>query len=204
MAWCGPTIYATAMTLSPKPRLLGISGSLRKASYTSAILVALADTVQAHAALTIFPLNDVPLYNQETDTNTPPPSVAALRAAIGEADGIVIASPEYNAGMSGVLKNALDWASRPYGKSTLTGKPVLTLTASPASTGGARAQAQLNETLLAIAARLVLRPQAVIGAVHDKMTAGRFTDAKTLGFLKSGVDDLLWDIAHRSLARQES
>ena len=193
------------MSLSTRPRLLGIAGSLRKASYTRAILVALAASVESKALLTIFPLNDVPLYDQDAETATPPASVVALRAAIAAADGVIIASPEYNAGISGVLKNALDWASRPYGKSTLTGKPVLTLTASPASTGGARAQAQLNETLIAIAAQLVLRPQSVIGSVHEKTVDGKFTDAKSLEFLSAGVDDLLRDIKRNaSVFRQES
>lgn len=192
-------------SLATKPRLLGIAGSLRKASYSRAILVALAATVDSKAALAIFPLNDIPVYDQDADTITPPASVAALRSEIGAADGIIIASPEYNAGMSGVIKNALDWASRPYGKSALTGKPVLTLTSSPASTGGARAQAQLNETLTAIAARLVLRPQATIGAVHEKMVDGKFADVKSLAFLNAAVDDLLRDIEHKaSVTRQES
>lgn len=193
------------MSHTTQPRLLGLAGSLRKASYSRAILVALAATVDPKARLTIFSLNDIPVYDQDADTATPPASVAALRSEIAAADGVIIASPEYNAGMSGVMKNALDWASRPYGKSTLTGKPVLTLTSSPASTGGARAQAQLNETLTAIAARLVLRPQATIGTVHEKMVDGKFADAKSLAFLNAAVDDLLRDIKHRaSVSRQES
>jgi chromate reductase len=82
---------------------------------------------------------------------------------------------------------------------------VLTITSSPASTGGARAQAQLNETLMAIAAQIVLRPQAVIGSVRSKMTADKFTDAKSLQFLKDGVADLLRDIVRAGSAiRQES
>jgi len=178
-----------------QPRLLGLSGSLRKGSYNTAILAALSEIVANEATLELFPLNDVPLYDQDADTETPPEAISRLRAAVASADGLVIASPEYNAGMSGVLKNALDWISRPYGKSRLTGKPVLTLTSSPATTGGARAQAQLNETLTAIAAQIVLRPQAVIGSVHSKMSAGKFTDANSLQFLKAGVADLLRDIA---------
>jgi chromate reductase, NAD(P)H dehydrogenase (quinone) len=193
------------MTAAIKLRLLGLSGSLRKASYNKAILVALAELVAGKASLDIFPLNDVPVYDQDADTSTPPASVIALRAAIGDADGVVIASPEYNAGISGAMKNALDWASRPYGKSTLTGKPVLTLTSSPASTGGARAQAQLNETLTAIAAQIVLRPQAVIGVVHEKMTHGKFTDTKALSVLQAGIDDLLRNIElNAAVIRQES
>jgi len=182
------------MTLPNKPRLLGLSGSLRRRSYNTAILAALAEVVAGDAKLELFPLNDVPLYDEDADTETPPAVIVRLRAAVTSADGIVMASPEYNAGMSGVLKNALDWISRPYGKSGLTGKPVLTITSSLATTGGVRAQAQLNETLIAIAAQLVLRPQAVIGSVHTKMTKGRFTDADSLNFLKDGIGDLLRDI----------
>src|SRR5271166_2479315 len=110
------------MAAQVKPRLLGLSGSLRKGSYNSAILAALAEIVFSEASLELFPLNDVPLYDQDSDTETPPPAVTRLRAAVASADGIIIASPEYNAGMSGVMKNALDWISRPYGRSKLTGK----------------------------------------------------------------------------------
>ncbi len=175
----------------PKPVLLAISGSLRRGSYSSAILTALAEAVSDRAEMRLHPLREVPLYDQDLDTGTPLPVVSGLRQAIGGAQGIVIASPEYNHGMSGVLKNALDWASRPFGQSTLTGKPVLTITSSPAFTGGVRAHAQLNETLASIAARVVLRPQAVIGAVHEKVVDGRFRDEASLEFLVAGVTDLL-------------
>jgi len=188
-----------------KPRLLGISGSLRKASANTAILKALAETVAGKATLEIFPLHDLPLYNQDIDIEPSPAAVAALRDAIAAADGVIISSPEYNYGMSGVLKNALDWASRPYGKARLTGKPVLTVTASVASTGGVRAQLQLNETLTAIAALVVLRPQSIIGSVLQKMTDGRFTDEASLKFLNAAVDDLLRDIARtQAVIKQES
>jgi len=100
-------------------------------------------------------------------------------------------STEYNHGISRVLKNALDWASRPHGRSALPGKPVLTMTASPAFTGGARAQQQLNETLSAIPARAVLRPQIVIAGVHEKVRDGRLFDEATLRFALAGVDDRL-------------
>jgi len=193
------------MTAPIKPRLLALSGSLRRQSYNTAILAALAEVVAAQANLELFPLNDVPLYDQDADTETPPAVIARLRVAVASANGIVIASPEYNFGISGVLKNALDWISRPYGKSGLTGKPVLTITSSLATTGGVRAQAQLNETPIAIAAEIVLRPQSVIGSVHAKMTDGKFTDAESLKFLKDGIADLLRDISrYGSAIRQES
>lgn len=184
--------------------LIGISGSLRRESYSTAILKTLGDALRGKASLRLFPLNDLPLYNQDLDTDTPPPAVAALRAAIGEADGIVIAAPEYNHGMSGVLKNALDWASRPYAKATLTGKPVFVFSSSPGAVGGARAHAQLNETLAGIGARTVLRPQAVIGAVHTKIADGRLTDQTTLDFLLGGIDDLLRDVATPASADREA
>jgi chromate reductase, NAD(P)H dehydrogenase (quinone) len=191
--------------MSAKPRLLGISGSLRKASTNTAILKALAGAVADKATLDIFPLNDIPLYDQDIDVEPSLPAVAAFREAVVAADGVVISSPEYNYGMSGVLKNALDWASRPYGKSGLTGKPVLTVTASAASTGGVRAQTQLNETLTAIAALVVLRPQSVIGSVFQKMTDGKFTDETSLKFLSAAIDDLLRDIVKtQAVIRQES
>jgi chromate reductase len=193
------------MTIATKPRLLGISGSLRKASTNTAVLSALAEAVADKATLEIFPLNALPLYDQDLDGEPLPPVVAAFRAAVGAADGVVIASPEYNYGMSGVLKNALDWASRPYGKSNLTGKPVLTITVSAASTGGVRAQGQLNETLTAIAALVVLRPQSVIGSVFSKMKDGKFTDETSMKFLTAGIDDLLRDIAKtQAVIKQES
>jgi chromate reductase len=187
-----------------KPRLLGISGSLRKASTNTALMKALAEAVAGKATLEIFPLNDIPPYDQDIDVEPPLLAVAAFREAIGKADGVVISSPEYNYGMSGVLKNALDWASRPYSKSRLTGKPVLTITASAASTGGVRAQTQLNETLTAIAALVVLRPQSVIGSVFQKMTDGKFTDETSLKFLSAAIDDLLHDIIRtQAVIRQE-
>ena len=96
--------------------------------------------------------------------------------------------------MSGVLKNALDWASRPYGRSALRSKPVLTMTASPAFTGGVRAQQLMNETLVSIPARPVLRPQIVIGGVHEKVRDGRLIDEAALSFALAGVDDLLEEI----------
>lgn len=158
---------------TPKLRLLGISGSLRKGSFNTTILASLGAS-EERASLQILPLNDLPPYDQDADTATPPEAVVRIRAAIGSADGLVIASPEYNHSSSGVLKNALDWASRPFGRSTLSGKPVLTLTSSTAFTGGVRAQARPTEVLAAIAARLVHRPQTVIGSAYQKksLTAG--------------------------------
>jgi chromate reductase, NAD(P)H dehydrogenase (quinone) len=122
-------------------RFLGLAGSLRRASNSTAVLRGFHDALAPGVALNIFPLHAMPLYNEDDDGEHAPESVRALRSAIETSDGVIMISPEYNHGMSGVLKNALDWASRPYGRSPLRGKPVLTMTASVASTGGVRAAA---------------------------------------------------------------
>ena len=171
--------------------ILGISGSLRWQSTNSVILDTLAENLGQRVRLTAHLLDAVPLYDQDLDTDTPPAGVAALRAAIHSADALIVASPEYNHGMPGVLKNAIDWASRPYGRSSLIGKPVLSITSSPGALGGVRAQAQLNDTFLSTQSRVLARPQAVIPFVMDKIRDGRLVDASTLEFLLAAVDDLI-------------
>jgi chromate reductase, NAD(P)H dehydrogenase (quinone) len=176
-------------------RLLGLSGSLRRASNSTAVLRGVQDALAPKARLDIFSLHGLPLYNEDDGGEHTPESVRALRSAIETTDGVIMISPEYNHGMSGVLKNALDRASRPYGRSVLRGKPVLTMTASPAFTGGVRAQQQMNETLASIPVRPVLRPQILIGGVHEKVSDGRLVDEATLRFALAGVDDLIEEIS---------
>jgi chromate reductase len=174
--------------------LLGLSGSLRRASNSTGVLRGLQDALRLRAALDIFPLHAIPLYNEDDDAEHAPESVRALRSAIAASDGVIMISPEYNHGISGVLKNALDWASRPFGRSALKSKPVLTMTTSPAFTGAVRAQQQMNETLASIPARPVFRPQIVIGGVHEKVRDGRLIDEAALSFALAGVDDLIEEI----------
>ena len=156
----------------------------------------MAAEMAGQAELIVWPLNDLPLFDDDLDTDTPPAPVARFREAIRDADGLMIATPEYNHGMSGVLKNALDWASRPPATAVLRGKPVLTLSASRATTGGVRAQAQVNETLAAVFARRVLRPQIVIGSAHEKVADGMLVDRTTIDFVLAGIRDLLDAIGH--------
>src|ERR1700680_2842508 len=103
-------------------RLLGLSGSLRRASNSTAVLRGLQDALAPRAALSIFPLHGMPLYNEDDDGQHAPESVRVLRSAIETSDGVIMISPEYNHGMSGVLKNSLDWASRSYGRQGLGGR----------------------------------------------------------------------------------
>jgi chromate reductase, NAD(P)H dehydrogenase (quinone) len=181
-------------------RLLGVPGSLRAGSYSRAILRGLQETLAPVIALDIAEPR-LPLYDEDEDGPATPPVVRAFRNAVGAAEGLVIATPEYNHGIPGVLKNALDWASRPYGKSALLGKPALVISSSPAFTGGVRAQAQANETLLACLAQIVVGPQVVIGDVAGKVREGRLVDESALRFAAGAVERLVAECGMRRVAR---
>lgn len=172
--------------MQTKYRLLGISGSLRTRSYSTAILTALAE---ATAAKTIYDFADIsalPHFNQDLYVDPLPAAAQNLRRQVADADGLVISSPEYNHGVPGVLKNALDWASRPHNGSPLKNKPVLIVTSSPAVTGGVRAQYQIRETVISALARPVITPEIVVGHVGTKIVEGRFEDHVVIEFALAG------------------
>jgi len=186
----------------PAPKLLLVDVPKLIAAYADlhpdpAVLRTVAEQLPVSVALTLHELHEVPPYNEDLDGDMPPAAVLALREAVRHADAVLIGSPEYNHGMSGVLKNALDWISRPHGKSSLSGKPVLTFTASPAFTGGVRAHQQLNETLNAIQSIQVVYPQIVIGSVVGKIKDGRLVDEAATAFLMGGVRRLLQLVDNR-------
>ncbi len=177
-----------------KFRLLGLSGSIRQGSVNTIILRSLAERLGDAATLSVFPLNDIPMYNGDLDGPNAPAAVQDLKAAITACDGIIMCSPEYNHGMPGMLKNALDWASRPVFASPLRGKPTLLMTSSPGYVGGARAHAQMQETMSSVLARVVLRPQVVIAGVMPKIVDGKLVDETTIKFCLEAIDDLLKEI----------
>ncbi len=142
-------------------------------------------------------LETIPLYNEDLDCEPALPAIVGLRTAIAESDGVIIATPEYNHGIPGVLKNALDWASRPAFESCFRGKPVLSISSSKAFTGGVRAQYQLRETLVSMLAQVIPGPEVVIGGVHTKMADGRFTDAASLEFMKDALSRLRGNVPIR-------
>jgi chromate reductase len=179
------------MNLPDRPLLLGLSGSLRRESYSTAVLRTLVEAMTPRAEIRIFDLAPIPLYNADDDGEVAPPPVQTLREAIDAAAGLVVVSPEYNFGMSGVLKNALDWGSRPTYKSPLTRKPVVFMTASPSFVGGARARQQLLETFEAMLSRVVVTPPVLIGSVHQKVRDGRLADETSLKFATDAVDALI-------------
>ena len=177
--------------MSNPVRLLGLSGSLRKESYATAILKTLAETVAARAHVTLGDIGALPHYNQDHDGDAPPAAVATMRAALADSHGLVIVSPEYNHGMPGVLKNAIDWLSSPPLTSPLIGKPVLFITASPAFTGGVRAQTHLREVLIAAQARPVATDEVIIASAHAKIADGRLTDQASLDYAVKALGQLI-------------
>lgn len=178
-------------------RLLAIAGSLRKASFSAAVARTLAEAQKPPVAMTVYDLADVPLYDQDRDGDDPPRPVRAFKDAIAAADGLVIVTPEYNYGLPGVLKNALDWASRPGFESVLKDKPVLPISNSPAFTGGVRALTQLKSVLLATLSSIVPGPEVVLGNIQRKITDGRLTDADNLKFAQKQIDALVARIEAR-------
>jgi chromate reductase, NAD(P)H dehydrogenase (quinone) len=181
-------------TLSSPYRLLGISGSLRAKSFSSAILAALVDATASQATFAYADIGCVPHFNQDLYVEPLPQAVEHLRDQIAKADGLVIVSPEYNHGTPGVLKNALDWASRPHNGSPLRDKPVLIVTSSPAATGGVRAQYQIRETVISALARPLNTPEIVVGQVGAKIVDGRFHDPAVIEFALHGFTALFAEI----------
>jgi chromate reductase len=177
-----------------KPHILGIPGSLRRGSHSSAILRGLQEAASERARVDVFSLEKVPMYNADIDGEDKPAPVVALKNAIRECDGLVIVSPEYNYGVSGVLKNALDWASRPGYQSVLKDKPVLIMTSSPGMVGGVRAQGQLRQTLAATLSRVIAVPEIIISQVQTKIQDGRLVDATSLKFMLEAFDALIAEI----------
>jgi len=186
---------------SSQIRLLGISGSLRRESFSTAILKTLAESAVVQAQIEIGNIRALPHYNQDLDTENAPASVVELRKALAESDGLVLLSPEYNHGVPGVLKNAIDWLSRPAYKSALIGKPTLIISSSPAFTGGVRAQPQLRETLISAMARPVIGNEVVIAAAHTKITNGRLTDKASIDFALRALGQLVDDIRAGTAAK---
>lgn len=137
-------------------RVLGISGSLRRGSHNLSLLRAAAAELPPSAELVDYDgLADLPAYSEDIDTETPPPAVQTLRQAIATADAVIIATPEYNGSVPGALKNALDWASRPWPNNSLRGKPVCVVGASTGLFGALWAQAELRKVLTTIGADVV-------------------------------------------------
>jgi chromate reductase len=170
----------------------GIAGSLRTGSLNRALLRATRELAPAGMEIRIFDgMADIPLYNQDVEALGDPEPVQALKRAIGEADALLVVTPEYNHGVPGVLKNAIDWASRPAGGSVLARKPAAILGASPGVTGTARAQSQLRQAFVFTNTPVVPQPEILVYRAHEKFDAeGRLTDEKTREFVGKLLNEL--------------
>jgi chromate reductase, NAD(P)H dehydrogenase (quinone) len=186
-------------TTNQTVKIVGISGSLRRGSFSTSLLKILAEKALPTIEIRVVTLEDIPLYNEDLDGKQEILTVAAFKRIIAESDGVLIATPEYNHGIPGVLKNALDWASRPVFESCFKHKPVSIISSSLAFTGGVRAQYQLRETLISMQAHLVMGPEVVVGGVHTKLADDVYTDENGLTFMLNSLGSLRDEIIGRSL-----
>ncbi|MEA2603437.1 MAG: hypothetical protein QOF89_4429 [Acidobacteriota bacterium] len=179
-------------------RVLGIAGSLRRESYNRRLLAAARELAPGTMTIEIFDLTPIPLYNGDLDVEGKrPDAVLQLKRAIAESDALLFATPEYNHSVPGVLQNAIDWASRPGGKSPFVGKPAALMGASPGAIGTARAQQQLKLVLLSTLAGVMPHPGVAVGNVAEKINpAGELIHEPTRQFLRSFLQDL-WEWTHR-------
>jgi chromate reductase len=172
-------------------RVLGFAGSLRKGSYNRALLRAAIKRAPEGMAITSHDLDAVPLYNADTEAEGDPPGVAAFKDAIRAADGVLFVTPEYNHGVAGVMKNALDWASRPARNAVLEGKPVGIIGASQGMGGSARGQSQLRQAFEFTNSYCMPQPEILVARAQEKFDAGgELTDAKTAEFLSKYLEAL--------------
>jgi chromate reductase len=177
-----PHLHAMAPT---NLRVLGLCGSLRKDSFNRWLLRAAGELMPAGMTMELFDgLQEVPPYDGDVEAAGFPPPVVRLQRAIREADALLVATPEYNYGVPGVLKNALDWASRPAGASPLNGKPAAVMGASPAMTGTARAQLALRQSFVFTDTRVMSQPEIMVSRAPERFDAGgRLVDEATRRFL---------------------
>lgn len=180
-------------------RVAGFAGSLRKGSFNRALLRAAVEVAPVEMTIEILDLAGVPLYNADIEGADEPEAVRELKRGIGESDGLLIATPEYNYGVPGVTKNAVDWASRPPGDSVLVGRPVAIMGATPGVWGTVRAQMMLRQSFVFTNSPCMPRPEILVGRAGEKFDdEGRLIDGRTrelLGTFLAAFAD--WIRLHR-------
>ena len=177
--------------MSKTVRILGIAGSLRRESFNRAALRAATELVPEDGTIEIFELEGIPGFNQDEEPN-PPAKVVELKKRIRESDAILIVTPEYNYSIPGVLKNAIDWASRPYGDSAWNGKPVAIMGASVGTIGTARAQYHLRQMMVFLNMFPVNQPEVMIGNAAERFDAeGNLTHDATKDIIRKLLQNLV-------------
>ena len=171
--------------------ILGISGSLRRDSFNRATLRAAQELAPEGSKIETFELDGLPGFNQD-DEGQPPAKVVELKRRIRSADAILFVTPEYNYSVPGVLKNAIDWASRPYGDSAWNGKPVAIMGASVGVTGTARAQYHLRQMFVFLNMYPVNQPEVMIGSAAKRFDQqGKLTDETSRKLIQQLLQELV-------------
>lgn len=169
-------------------KLLGLSGSLRSASSSRAVLETVCRRLEERVPIGRFDIGSLPHYNADLGI---PEVVETFKSAVGAADGLIIVTPEYNYSVPGVLKNAIDWASRPAYQSVLKGKPVFVASVSGGALGGVRAQAHLKYILNGVLAHVFPCQEVVITHANQKVSDGLLADDANEAFLLDSVNAFL-------------
>jgi len=171
--------------------ILGFAGSLRKGSYNKALLRAAVELVPSDAKLEIFDLEGIPPFNQDLEKQMPD-KVKEFKRKIKIADAILIVTPEHNYSIPGVLKNAIDWASRPYGDNSFEGKPVAIMSASTGMLGGARAQYHLRQTFVYLNMHPINKPEVIVTFASQKIDEnGWLKDETSRRLIKELLENLV-------------
>jgi chromate reductase, NAD(P)H dehydrogenase (quinone) len=171
--------------------ILGFAGSLRKDSFNRSLLRTARELCPEEGTIEIFDLSKIPIFNQDFE-NTPPDTVKELKQKIKSADAILFATPEHNYSVPGMLKNAIDWASRPFGENSFQGKPVAIMSASTGMLGGARAQYHLRQIFVTLDMQPVNKPEVFVSFASSKFDQnGKLTDDKTKDVVKELLKALI-------------
>jgi chromate reductase len=172
-------------------KILAFAGSLRKGSYNKALVRAAVEVAPQNVAIEVFDLEGIPPFNQDLE-NTPPQMVTQFKTKIRSSDALLIATPEYNYSIPGVLKNALDWATRPYQDNALKGKTAAIMSASTGRFGGARAQYHLRQSFIMPNMYVVNQPEVMLASAADNVDAnGRLTNEQTRDLIKQLIEALV-------------
>jgi chromate reductase, NAD(P)H dehydrogenase (quinone) len=161
-------------------KVVAVAGSLRRGSFNRALIRAAREASPEGMTIELIEIAGLPFYNADVEAEGDPPSVVTFKSSLREADGILIATPEFNDGIPGVLTNAIDWGSRLPGRSPLARKPVAIMGASPSQIGTARAQVHLRQLLTHVQARVLPPPELLVARAHERFDPGlRLTDEGT-------------------------
>ena len=176
-----------------------VVGSLRRESFSRKLAKAVMGLAQGRLEMEIVEIRDLPLYDEDLETATPPPAYTAFRERIRAADGILFVTPEYNRSVPAALKNAIDVGSRPYGKAAWTGKPCAIVSQSPGALGGFGANHHLRQSLPFLNMPAMPAPEAYLGGIASKFQGDQLVDESLRGFLQTFVDSFAaWVERHQA------